>query len=144
DFQQRYGKDYRKAYDVVKSGELGAIKMIRASWLGGPPPIKSGHPESEEKMRNWYHYRELSGDMIVEQDCHNIDVLTWFTGTHPVKATGYGGRVFRKVGDVLDNLSLSYHYENGMVASYSAHQFGRQTYQDVSETFICEKGWVNT
>lgn len=144
DFQQRYGKDYQKAHALVKSGELGAIKMIRASWLGGGPPLRSGHPESEEKMRNWFFYRDTSGDMIVEQDCHNFDVITWFMGTHPVKASGYGSRMLRFKGDILDNLALTYHFENGVVFSYSAHQFGRERFEDVSETFMCEKGWVNT
>jgi predicted dehydrogenase len=144
DYQQRYGKDYRKAYEILKSGELGAVKMIRAAWLGGPPPTRTGHPQSEEKIRNWYFYRETSGDIIVEQDCHNLDVVNWFMGGHPTRATGYGSRAMRTIGDVLDNLSLSYQYDNGVVFSYSAHQFGRQTYQDISETFICEKGYINT
>ncbi|MBI3208858.1 MAG: Gfo/Idh/MocA family oxidoreductase [Candidatus Solibacter usitatus] len=144
DYQQRYGKDYQTAYGVLKSGELGAVKMIRAAWLGGPPPTRSGHPQSEEKIRNWYFYRETSGDIIVEQDCHNLDVVNWFMGGHPSKATGYGGRAMRTIGDVLDNLSVTYVYDSGVVFSYSAHQFGRQTYQDISETFICEKGWINT
>lgn len=144
DYQQRYGPDYRKAYEILKSGELGAVKMIRAAWLGGPPPTRSGHPQSEEKIRNWYFYRETSGDIIVEQDCHNLDVVNWFMGGHPVKATGYGSRAIRTIGDVLDNLSVSYQYANGTVFSYSAHQFGRQTYQDISETFICDKGYVQT
>ena len=91
DFQQRYGTDYRKAYEIVKSGELGGIKMIRAAWLGGGLPVREGHPASEEPMRNWLFYREKSGDIIVEQNCHNIDVVNWFMGTHPVKAAGYGG-----------------------------------------------------
>src|SRR5438445_3501891 len=30
DYQQRYGKDYRRAYEIVSSGELGGIKMVRA------------------------------------------------------------------------------------------------------------------
>jgi predicted dehydrogenase len=144
DYQQRYGTDYRKAYEILKSGELGAVKMIRAAWLGGPPPTRTGHPQSEEKIRNWYFYRETSGDIIVEQDCHNLDVVNWFMGGHPAKATGYGSRAMRTIGDVLDNLSVSYQYSNGVVFSYSAHQFGRQTYQDISETFICEKGFVQT
>ncbi|MBI4909388.1 MAG: Gfo/Idh/MocA family oxidoreductase [Acidobacteria bacterium] len=144
DYQQRYGKDYQMAYKLVKSGELGAVKMIRAAWLGGPPPTRTGHPQSEEKIRNWYFYRETSGDIIVEQDCHNLDVVNWFMGGHPVKASGYGSRAMRTIGNVLDNLSVSYQYENGTVFSYSAHQFGRQTYQDISESFICEKGSVNT
>jgi len=144
DYQQRYGPDYRKAYEILKSGELGSVKMIRAAWLGGPPPTRTGHPQSEEKIRNWYFYRETSGDIIVEQDCHNLDVVNWFMGGHPVKATGYGSRAIRTIGDVLDNLSVSYQYANGTVFSYSAHQFGRQTYQDISETFICDKGYVQT
>ncbi len=39
-------------------------------------------------MRNWLFYREKSGDFIVEQDCHNLDVVNWFTGMHPVRADG--------------------------------------------------------
>jgi len=31
-----------------------------------------------------------SGDHIVEQHVHNLDVMNWFTGTHPVKAVGFG------------------------------------------------------
>lgn len=143
-YQQRYGKDYRKAYEIVKSGQLGAVKMVRASWLGGGPTPRSGHPASQEKIRNWYFYRETSGDIIVEQDCHNLDVVNWFLGAHPAKACGYGSRQMRTIGDVLDNLSVTFQFENNVVLSYSAHQFGRQTYQDVSETFLCENGWVNT
>ena len=32
---QRYGKDYGKVYEIVKSGELVPIKQIRAAWIGG-------------------------------------------------------------------------------------------------------------
>ncbi|MGE5647259.1 MAG: Gfo/Idh/MocA family protein [Acidobacteriota bacterium] len=143
DYQQRYGKDYRKAYEVVKSGELGDIKLIRASWLGSGAPVKTGLPANEEKIRNWYFFRELSGDILVEQDCHNIDVVNWFTGSHPVRATGYGSRQIRQYGDVYDNLAATFQFANGVVFSYSADQFRTPGFQDVSETFVCEKGAVN-
>jgi len=144
DYQQRYGKDYRKAYDIVKSGQLGGIKMIRASWLGGGLPVREGHPAGEEKMRNWLFYRERSGDIIVEQNCHNLDVVNWFLGTHPVKAFGYGGRQVRTdIGNIMDNLAATFHFGNGVVFSYSANQFSTGGFGDVSETFICEKGAVN-
>ena len=144
DFQQRYGKDYRRAYEVVKSGELGAIKQIRAAWMGGGPAIKTGHPESEEKIRNWFFYRELSGDILIEQDCHNIDVVNWFMGKHPVKVSGYGSQVQRHKGNIYDNLSLSFQFDDGVICSYAANQFGNPGWQDISESFICEKGVVNT
>ena len=70
--------------------------MVRAAWIGGGLPLRSGHPASEEKVRNWLYYREHSGDIIVEQNCHNLDVVNWFTGTHPMKVSGYGARAVRK------------------------------------------------
>lgn len=144
DFQQRYGKEYRKAYEIVKSGELGAIKQIRAAWMGGGPPIASGHPDSEEQMRNWFFYRKLSGDILIEQDCHNIDVVHWFTGKKPVKVSGYGSQALRKKGDIFDNVGCTFQFDDGLVFSYTANQFGPVGWQDVSETFVCEKGVVNT
>ena len=143
DFQQRYGKDHRKAHEVVQSGELGAIKMVRAAWIGGGPAIKTGHAASEEKIRNWFFYRELSGDILIEQDCHNIDVVNWFMGKHPVKVNGYGSRQVRQYGDIYDNLSCTFQFDDGRIFSYSANQFRAPGFSDVSETFMCEKGAVN-
>lgn len=145
DYQQRYGKDYRRAYEIVRSGELGGIKMVRASWLGGGLPVREGVPANEEQMRNWLFYRERSGDIIVEQNCHNIDVVNWFMDTHPMRAFGYGGRQVRtNIGNILDNLAATFRFENGVIFSYSANQFSTGGFSDVSETFICERGAINT
>jgi myo-inositol 2-dehydrogenase/D-chiro-inositol 1-dehydrogenase len=145
DYQQRYGKDYKKAHEIVKSGALGGIKLVRAAWLGGGLPVREGHPASEEKMRNWLFYREYSGDIIVEQDCHNLDVVNWFMGAHPVKAAGYGSRQVRtNIGNILDNLAATFQFANGVVFSYSANQFSIGGFSDIGETFICEKGAIRT
>ncbi len=145
DYQQRYGKDYRAAREIVKSGRLGAIKMVRAAWIGGGLPVRKGHPGKEEKMRNWLFYREYSGDIIVEQNCHNLDVVNWFMDSHPVKAAGYGGRQVRTdIGNIMDNLAATFQFGNGVVFSYSANQFGSANFSDISETFLCEKGAITT
>jgi myo-inositol 2-dehydrogenase / D-chiro-inositol 1-dehydrogenase len=145
DFQQRYGVDYNAAYNIVKSGQLGKIALIRGAWIGGPLPLRSGHPGGEEKVRNWLYYREFSGDIIVEQNCHNLDVVNWFTGTHPVKVSGYGGRALRKSpGNIMDNLGVTFEFADGTVFSYAAGQFESRIFQDISETFIGEKGTVRT
>jgi myo-inositol 2-dehydrogenase / D-chiro-inositol 1-dehydrogenase len=144
-FQQRYGTDYRRAHALVNSGEIGKIKMIRAAWLGTGPAYKPNFTGQEEKIRNWYFYKDMSGDMITEQDCHNIDVLHWFTDRNPVRAAGYGARASRKEGDILDTLSVTFQYADGLVASFSANQLGSgPAFQDVSETFMCEGGTVRT
>jgi predicted dehydrogenase len=145
DYQQRYGVDYLAAYDKVKNGEIGKIAMVRGAWIGGGLPVRSGHPAGEEKMRNWLFYPEYSGDIIVEQNCHNLDVVNWFMGTHPVKVSGYGNRALRKSpGSILDSLGVTFEFADGMIFSYSAGQFEGRTYQDISETFIGEKGTIRT
>jgi predicted dehydrogenase len=143
-FQQRYGTDYRKAHALVSSGELGKIQMVRAAWLGGGPAYKENQPADQEKIRNWYFYKDMSGDIITEQDCHNIDVVHWFTDRNPAKAMGYGTRALRKVGDVLDSLSVTFQYADGLVFNYSACQMAGMAWNDISETFICESGTVHT
>jgi predicted dehydrogenase len=145
DYQQRYGVDYRQAYDRVKAGEFGAIKMVRAAWIGGGLPLRSGHAANEEKVRNWLYYREHSGDIIVEQNCHNLDVVNWFVGNHPVKASGYGARAVRKEpGNIMDSLGVTYEFADGMVFSFSASQFTAGGYTDIGEVFLCETGTVRT
>jgi myo-inositol 2-dehydrogenase/D-chiro-inositol 1-dehydrogenase len=144
DYQQRYGVDYNAAYDKFKSGELGKLLAVRAAWIGGGLPLRNGHPEAEEKVRNWLYYREHSGDILVEQNCHNIDVVNWFTGAHPVRASGFGGQAIRKIGNIMDNLAVTFEYPNGLVLSYSANQFAAGGYYDVSETFLCDKFTINT
>jgi len=142
DYQQRYGTDYRKAREVVKSGELGAIKQIRAAWMGGGPAIAKGHAASEEKIRNWFFYRELSGDILIEQDCHNIDVVNWFMDTHPVKVTGYGSQGIASTATSMTtwrHLPVRRWY--GLFLH--ANKFRTPGWSDVSETFIGEKGAVN-
>ena len=50
----------------------------------------------EWQIRNWNYFTWLSGDHIVEQHVHNLDIMNWVLGTHPIKAvSGLGGRQSR-------------------------------------------------
>ena len=145
DFQQRWGKDYKQAYELVAGGAIGEITMVRSAWLGGGLPLREGHPESEEKVRNWLYYKEHSGDIIVEQNCHNLDVVQWFTHTHPVSCMGYGARALRKEpGDIRDTLAVTYKLPDGRVWSHSGNQISMGGYRDVGEYFFGTKGTVHT
>jgi predicted dehydrogenase len=145
DFQQRWGKDYREAYERVQNGEIGSIRMVRSAWIGGDLPRRSGHAASEERVLNWLFYKERSGDILVEQNCHNIDVVNWFTGGHPVSVNGYGARAIRNdIGDIMDSLSVSFKFADGRVYSHSGNQFGNGGYRDVGEYFFGTKGVVTT
>jgi len=69
--------------------------------------------EMEWMIRDWVNWCWLSGDHIVEQHVHNLDVAGWFFGQHPVKANGFGSRQRRPTGDQYDNFSIDYTYADG-------------------------------
>jgi len=65
-------------------------------------------------IRDWVNWKWLSGDHIVEQHCHNLDVFTWFSGLKPASALGFGGRHRRVTGDQYDFFSIDFVMENGI------------------------------
>ena len=75
-----------------------------------------------EHLRNWFCYRDSSGDFIVEQDCHNFDVLHWFLGAPPISVVGYGGTKIRTSMEILDHLSLTFQFPNGIHVNFEANQ----------------------
>jgi myo-inositol 2-dehydrogenase/D-chiro-inositol 1-dehydrogenase len=115
--QRRHERDYVGAYEEVMSGTIGDVVGGNVWWNGGKlwhvEPAKEWS-EMEAMIRNWVNWCWLSGDHIVEQHVHNLDIMNWFTGTHPVKATGMGARHRRVTGDQFDNFSVDFVFENGM------------------------------
>ncbi len=93
-------------------------------------------------IRDWVNWLWLSGDHIVEQHVHNIDVINWFTGTHPIKAVGFGSRHRRVTGDQFDNFSVDFVYENGMHMHSMCRQINGCA-NNVSEWIRGTKGQTN-
>ena len=114
--QRRHQRDYIEIYKKVAGGAIGEITGGNVYWNQSklwhtnPKPEWS---EMEAMIRNWVNWTWLSGDHIVEQHVHNIDVGCWFMGTHPVKALGFGSRQRRVTGDQYDNFSVDYVFEDG-------------------------------
>jgi predicted dehydrogenase len=99
--------------------------------------------EMEWMIRDWVNWCWLSGDHIVEQHVHNIDIANWFLGTHPVKALGFGSRHRRRTGDQYDNFSIDYTLADGR----QIHSMCRQingTDGKVSDIFHGTKGIATT
>ncbi|MBM3335743.1 gfo/Idh/MocA family oxidoreductase, partial [Candidatus Sumerlaeota bacterium] len=61
-----------------------------------------------------------SGDVIVEQDIHALDVATWFINANPVRAYGAGGRTLRKFGNIWDHFSVIYWFPNDVILTFSS------------------------
>jgi myo-inositol 2-dehydrogenase / D-chiro-inositol 1-dehydrogenase len=142
-FQQRYSPEYLTAEQIIRSGKIGEIALMRSHWMVGgvsakPRPIPPG-----EEERMWYPWRAKSGDMIVEQDCHGVDVLNWFAERHPVSAVGDGGRKVRTYGDTMDHLNVTYDYGGGLHGFLHACQLA-QGWGLVDEQFFGTEGTIET
>jgi predicted dehydrogenase len=118
--QRHHEPKYLETIARLKDGAIGDLRMLRCYWNGGTikiPVPHDGLTELEYQVRNWYFFHWLSGDHIVEQHVHNLDVCNWIMGTTPVSAAGMGGRQMRvgkDWGDIFDHHAVEYTYPNGL------------------------------
>lgn len=143
--QRRHQPDYIEVYKQVMNGAIGEITAANCYWNQSQLWFRNPKPEWNEMeymIRDWVNWTWLSGDHIVEQHVHNLDVIGWFTGMHPVKAVGFGSRQRRQTGDQYDNFSVDFVYDNGM----HMHSMCRQIngcVNNVSEFITGTKGSTN-
>jgi predicted dehydrogenase len=151
-FQQRFSPEYLAAEKMVRDGTLGRMTLMISYWIWGgnafagegtgePLPLPSSE---EERVRRWHHFKELSGDFIVEQDCHGLDILNWFAQSHPLKAIGDGGRKARKAGNNTDHVNVTYEYPDGLKGWLMGTQLPPNPYWDVKEQFFGTNGVIET
>jgi len=128
-FQRHHQAQYLEAYQRIKDGAIGDILAMRVYWRGGSrggQPRQAGETEVQYQIRNWYFFTYLSGDHIVEQHCHNIDMGNWFKGAHPIRANGVGGRQSRtskECGQIYDHHYVEFTYEDGTTMISQCSQF---------------------
>jgi predicted dehydrogenase len=118
--QRRHQKGYLETMQRIKDGAIGQIVAARCYWNQGSLWNK-GRQQSwsdmEWQLRNWLYFTWLSGDHIVEQHVHNIDVVNWALGMTPTRAVGMGGRQSRtapEYGHIFDHFAIDFEYENGV------------------------------
>jgi predicted dehydrogenase len=116
----RYAQGFRQAVQRIHDGAIGEITSVQASDFRGPIWVRARQPgwsDLEYQVRNWYYFSWLSGDFIVEQHVHFLDVCSWIMkDQYPVKAIGTGGRQVRTgpdYGNIYDHHSIIYEYANG-------------------------------
>jgi predicted dehydrogenase len=81
--------------------------------------------DMEWQLRRWLFLTWLSGDFIVEMHVHNLDVMNWAFGGHPVQCVGMGGREVRtapEYGNAFDHFAVEYEYPNGVRVEYMGTQ----------------------
>ena len=143
--QRRHRRDYITTLEHIKAGIIGDIVSANcywnqgALWYADPQP---GWNEMESMLRNWTNWSWLSGDHIVEQHLHNIDVINWFVGKLPIKAVSFGSRQQRISGDQFDNFSTDFVYDDGMHMHSMCRQINGCA-NNISEVIVGTKGKTN-
>lgn len=122
DFQTRANPRYQEAARRVHAGALGRLAGGEAHypWQGIVHDVPLSGPA--DRLRNWYQTLALSGDVIVEQDIHVLDVATWFLNAAPLKAFGTGGRAIRRHGDIWDHFSVTYWFPGDVVLMFHSQK----------------------
>ncbi|MBK7405207.1 MAG: Gfo/Idh/MocA family oxidoreductase [Phycisphaerales bacterium] len=126
--QRRHEKCYLDFIQRVRDGALGDLISGSCYWNMGELWNVDRTPEMtdmEWQLRNWLYFTWLSGDHIVEQHVHNLDVINWVNDGPPVRAMGMGGRQARtdpRFGHIFDHFAIEYEYANGFVLTSMCRQ----------------------
>jgi predicted dehydrogenase len=124
----------RQVIDKIHGGATGKLAFIKAQRHAPVDFSPSG------SSADWIFDAKRSGDVIVEQAIHNLDVCNWVANAHPQKAAGFGG-ITVSPGvppgrTIMDEYSLTFEYPGGVRMSFTQIAFhprgmptgGEQTY----------------
>jgi len=138
---------YQETIKRLQDGAVGDITSMTCYGLGDARAGLErlpGEGELQYQLRNWYYFTWLSGDFIVDQHIHNLAVINWIKGAHPVRAQGMGGRQVRNNkklhGQIFDHHFVEYEYADGSKLFSQCRQGQPGSYQEVSEHVVGTKG----
>jgi predicted dehydrogenase len=143
--QMRHAPDYIGVMDRIHRGDIGEVVAGSAYYNTGSLWLNERFDDMSEmewQIRNWYYFNWLSGDFIVEQAIHKIDILNWAFGGPPTKCMGFGGREVRtgeEYGNIFDQFAIEYEYENGARVLNTCRQIPNST-RRMGEQIVGTKG----
>ena len=119
--QRRYEQRLQKTVARIHEGIAGKVLMVKA-WRHNDNDL--AHDGSSA---DWFFNAKRSGDLIVENAVHNLDICNWVIGARPDKAAGFG-KTMLWVNDPpgrtnMDGYTLSYEYANGVDLSFTQVSF---------------------
>ena len=146
--QRRHQAGYVETIKRIHGGAIGEVLGGQVYWNQGGLWMNPRQPEWDDmtwQLKNWLYFTWLSGDHIVEQHVHNIDVANWVMNDTPVKVYGMGGRQVRTdpaYGHCFDHFAIELEYKSGVKIQSMCRQIDG-TAARVSESFIGTKGTSN-
>jgi len=153
--QRRHHAGYVQTIKRLHDGAIGEPVAAQCYWMQGglwhgraagnwKKHRAGGYDDTEWQIRNWLFSGWLSGDHIVEQHVHNIDIINWVMGGPPKSATGVGGRLQRTdpmFGNIYDHFAIEYVYPNEARCLSMCRQIDGTSHK-VWERVTGTKGWA--
>jgi predicted dehydrogenase len=123
-----------QAKEIIDSGQLGQVHLVRAEWYwkmgsiqNNNRPLTSkmdwerfcgpaGKQEFEPvKVRNWRYFWPFSGGNVTDQGTHLIDVVQWFMNAdQPLSAIQFGEVYHLQPAETPDTFCATLEYPNFM------------------------------
>jgi predicted dehydrogenase len=143
--QRRHTPKYQETIRRIQDGAVGQVVAAEAYWVGGDMLgywkwyEKENLSSMEWQLRNWPWFTWLSGDHLVEQHVHNLDVINWTLNALPDTCLGMGGRQVRNLGNIWDNFTVVYEYPGNARVTSLCRQISGCT-DRIGERIVGTKG----
>jgi myo-inositol 2-dehydrogenase/D-chiro-inositol 1-dehydrogenase len=126
-FQLRHDPNRAASMKFIKDGGIGKVLYCHGMRHTGDLPHNTP----------WLFDRKRSGDIIVEQACHILDLFVWAIGAAPLRAMGSGGiNLFKDVPpgrSVMDNWSAIWEFPNDVRVNFSQIYFDPAGFSGINE-----------
>ncbi len=151
DFQTRANDYFIEALNRVHNDDIGELAFGEASYHADFPftaqnqILKSDPQNTENQLRAWGISRELSGDIITEQNIHTLDVMSWIMNENPISAYGSCGHNVRDdIGNCSDHFALVFKYQKNVAVAFSSRQFKTSSAGGIINRMFGSKGTLET
>lgn len=145
-YQIRYATPFQEMVKRIHDGAIGEIITVQLFYNSCEVPQNktTGPSKDEFKIRNHFHFMDLSGGILNDQAIHMLDVCNWVLQTNPISAIGMcNNKGNLGFGDTYTNYQIIYEYPENINVSLQCYQVGPE-FGDVSARFVGTKGWAET
>lgn len=136
-FQLRHHPARNAAVKFVLNGGIGRVLYLQGY----------RHTNDLPKFIPWLFDRDVSGDNIVEQACHILDLFVWAIGKPPLRAMGSGGINLYKNDPpgrtVMDNYSVIYEFPDDIRVTFSHIYFDPPGFSGIKERVYGSTGAID-
>jgi predicted dehydrogenase len=142
-FQAHHAAPYQEMVRRIHAGAIGDLVCAQTYYYADDLKRKAtpGMGPVEARIRDWVFDRALSGDILVEQNIHVLDIVNWVVRARPVSAYGAGGRKARLDVDTWDHFTVNYTYPGNVHVSFNSTQF-KGSYDAKTQRFFGTKGYA--